>query len=1271
MRRVRIETMAKASPWRDVRAVGLTLVLALALTASACQTSTRPDTLEGLAAVTRLETLPGEPAGWRAFEAGKATEALEAFEASAGGSGDAAAWSSFGRCESAFVLGRFEVALEACVRAVELAPDASAAEAALFRIDALSSLAPRWYAGAGRAVAAIEAAAQAPGRRPSALTRYYGATLGLRVAFHDWEASEADTPFDGSAFGASAQWRVAGPTSLYQNLDAFEATEPERDATLAAEYTFAGFRRRTEQFSGQGDTIFPRLTLDGVYVAETFVTAPRDVVVDVAAYLQGSGVVMIDGEEVLRRDDREAFGPLSLRAADVHLGPGIHRIVIRFTWERNYKQAFGLVLLPANAGMHLAFSATRPEGDAGQLEEPGVAVPWVGLDTLPDTIRPMALYLAALYGIELQSESIAGLALDRLDDVAPTMHTRQLLRAMLVQGLWSHPAKTRDKQRMQALRQAIDGDPSLQLANFWLAQVFRAQELKDASSAVVATLIAERPEQLQTWVEAGQTYGWRGLPVKAEEAWRKAVAIDDTSCSAIGEVFRLQGARQHAPAPEEVPEAWLACDLFRWRYAGQVQLLRDEPATILALRQRDTHRYPDRIWPWTSLASAQLEHVSAEEALATLDHALYLHPDEPELVLPRVDVLLGLSRPEEAKAALEAALREHPNHWELMQRLALLGGRLPLADLASDGLAAIKAYERSPIRFPSSALYVLDYMARRYFEDGSSADVTHNVIKVLSKEGIDEFGEVKFPNGAIPLMVRTVKQDGTVVEPEPPSGKPAISMPSLDVGDYIEFAYLTVNGRIPTERGAVVGADFYFKMANIASAHSQFIVEVPRTWGEQFVALNDAPTATITEDGAMRRYDFLRTASGQPRPEPDSVDNAEYLPHVQMVHQYTWETARRREQNQLAGARAISWELAARTHALVDGAETDADKVRVLFDFVSMHVRNRAFTNFVTPAAHVLESGEGNPLVLFQTMLKVLGIKSSIYRIRPKVRDPNDTMVPMLSKYAFVALEVQLDGRAMWLNPVGRNAVFDYLPEWVQDCPALSLEPGAPMAAATTPVWAPELERRDVQVELALTAAGDVAGTVTETLRGDRAQGRRDLYDELASDDKIRKYLERVVNYDFSGAELLDYTLEGRTAPDAPLLLTYRFRRTGYARPQGNSLVIEDRYDMPDLTRRYARLPDRTVPMLINERSDEQVDVRLTAPGGFALDGPGGKDELAWESSFGSYQRTVGRSAGTLVMHHRLVVPVQRIRPEDYAAFSDWTGDVDRATYGRIELYIP
>ncbi len=86
---------------------------------------------------------------------------------------------------------------------------------------------------------------------------------------------------------------------------------------------------------------------------------------------------------------------------------------------------------------------------------------------------------------------------------------------------------------------------------------------------------------------------------------------------------------------------------------------------------------------------------------------------------------------------------------------------------------------------PAPRARVLDYSAVWVHADGSSRMLSHEIIRVQSAEAIRDMAEQQVGNG-LTLHFRVIKQDGSVLEPEFVSGKPTVTMPHLEVGDYIE-----------------------------------------------------------------------------------------------------------------------------------------------------------------------------------------------------------------------------------------------------------------------------------------------------------------------------------------------------------------------------------------------------------------------------------------------------------------------------------------------------
>ena len=97
----------------------------------------------------------------------------------------------------------------------------------------------------------------------------------------------------------------------------------------------------------------------------------------------------------------------------------------------------------------------------------------------------------------------------------------------------------------------------------------------------------------------------------------------------------------------------------------------------------------------------------------------------------------------------------------------------------------IADFEASGAALEGTAARVLDYSAVWVKSDGSSRMLEHEIIRVQSAEAITEMAEQPIRGGMF-LKLRVVKKDGRMLEPEVVGGKPTVTMPHLEIGDYIE-----------------------------------------------------------------------------------------------------------------------------------------------------------------------------------------------------------------------------------------------------------------------------------------------------------------------------------------------------------------------------------------------------------------------------------------------------------------------------------------------------
>jgi tetratricopeptide (TPR) repeat protein len=1260
----------------STRPGALWFLVALCLLLSACASAPEVNPLGSMAS---LSSVPTSAQPWQDYFSGRSDQARAGFaqaaEAATGKEAKAQLW--FGQAESAWLSGHYGESTDAHVKVVVADPASPLAAWSLQRLEALRFLSDHPDERISPAVEAYLKAHRDPAVQVPVANRLHGAVLASWLERRAWSRSQSLEFFDASRHGLAADWRVVGPLSPWSRLDFDRETEPERDARLADSYDVNGFSRRSTELRSAWSPVKMPQAEAGIYVLETWLTLDRPQVVDISTMAQGLALLKVDGEAIWRRDDREGYPPLRAWVQGVELSAGTHRLLLRVAHSPNYKNYFGVVVLPRHGGASMQFSAQPPQDmSAGALASRGEVRRWMGEDFSASALGQdrLRLLLAARRAAWASDEAAALDALEALEPLSSSSGALWGVWADLWSGRWSAPGDIRNRETLAALRRGLEADPGAHHLRLWLARLMRQQKRKDDALAQLQIPLREIPEEKEVWEDAADYYRWRGFYDEEEQALSMAAKLDPSNCEVASSLYDAWRRRDYTPS--EVAAPWLECTSIQQRLARDKEVLQGDAEAYLFHMKRATLLYPESPGTWRTLARGLRQFEGAGAALEVVNQGIALHPEDSLLALLKADLLLEEGKPKEAQAAVQALLKEDASAGAAHRLLALMEGHLPLSELMINGKEAIAEYERREHErrgesLGSSSFYALDYMAQRFFEDGSQISLVHLVVGVLSKDGINEHGEVSFPRGAVPLMAHTVKRDGRVIEPRRQQGKSTLSMEGLEPGDYVEYAYLTMNRQRQHARGAVQGGGFFFRMTDIASARSEYVLELPKGWEPQIIEHNGAPKPEVSAQGDWTRYRFLTRHSTEARPEPYAVQKEEYLPYVQFLHEYGWEEAHRYMQERLASAQALSASLRRRSQQVVRGAAATnpRQKAEALFDFVNKHVRKPSFRDFSTDASHVEMSGQGNPVVLLQALLKAQGISSQVVVLRPRSQEPEDTAWPDFSKYSFTCLRAQVGQQVMWLNPAGRYTPFGRLPWSVQGVPGIVLEPGASLEPVQSPTFEDQTLRH-VNFDMRLDKDGDLSGTIVETLEGYNAKARREYYEELGGEDKIRQFVEKNLNYDISGAELLGWKIINREDVDAPLRLEMSFVRASYARQgEGGKLIIEDRYDMPDLGRRYGRLPRREQAILTRHHNHEVV-WKLQAPEGRQIK-ISGQEQVAYESDFGYYHLDATSQGRVLTMNQRLYLPLQRVPVEDYQPFSDWADDTSRGTYMRIEVSQP
>ena len=1147
--------------------------------------------------------------------------------------------------------GHPEAALDAALRLVRSAPKHPLATVAARQIQEMAGLAGSLDA---RILAEVpQALAAGADGETAVLLR----SALAQLQFLDNRPELAETR---AAAGMPSEGTLLGPLSPLHLLGFAERTEPERSGTIA-ESTSGPFgpvtprvlampmgRISLESEGGTGD----------VYVLAVDIEVPKAALYVVRVTSPATHRVLLDGTLLYERRTYERPGS-TVAGKAVPLEPGKHRLIA--------------VLLKEDRSGTLAFTVSRADGQPSAVRlwaARGPAARWDGTKVeeapgfYPDAAsleralekeagRSLATFLAAR---DAQTRDVDGARrlLGALGSLPPAS-AWNVLSADLALRDRSLPTKVGQGRATRDLEVAVERDP--RNAGALLSRGFLAvndQRVDQAVALAAKARAAHTPVGTQVLGLESRIAMAQGVDAQADSLARQSLEQIPGLCEALQLRYDIARRRDAVATTDGLLDAMATCPgeqlrrVNHWKLRGRLDRAL---ADLRALRARQ----PGEV----SLAIAEADLLIAlhrtDEAATLLRGFTALRPRDPSL-WKRLGDTLALGKHEaEALAARERALTLDGSDLSLRRMVERSRtGKEILAGFAIDGRAALKAFDQRGANVEGSSVLVVDAAATQAFADGSMVDRIHTVEKVLDQSAIARVAEVQVPQGAQVLALRTLKADGTVLEPES-LDKDSVSLPGVGVGDAVDSEYLLAH---PSRRAASPGwtaGAFYFQVAGVADDWATYAVTAPRGSAMSVDAHNMRAPPVKTEGD----QDVLRMeVRGAPAlvPEPNSPPSGtEQLPFLVVGSGDTGPDGLLTATGDALAARAQrTFEVEAFAHAAAAG-KSGIDAVRAIHAAVMERIPGRDSGLGLTAAA-TLAQDRGSRLWLLKAALEAEGFPARLAMVRTFGADPNPYRFPNEALFPYACLRVDVPGHdPVWLDTVIRFGPFNALPEQAGNSEAYLLpEPGRPLVALKTPKQQPE-GGREVTLDLALAADGTLSGDVLEVYRGFEAAQLAETLEGVSKEQRDQALQQALSRY-FGGAQLSNLRLDVKRAVGAPVSLRYHFVAPRFAR------VEEDRMTLGPLTypasigRRYVTLGSRRSPLFIDSTEQNVSHVSLRLPPGWHIDDPLKGAKL--ESPFGLYARD---EQGTEVfrVEERYRLDMARIPARQYEAFAGFAGQVD------------
>lgn len=994
--------------------------------------------------------------------------------------------------------------------------------------------------------------------------------------------------------------------------------------------------------------------------------------------------VWLDGRLVYRTDRQDRF--VETRALiELPVQPGVHRIEVAVavpeerTWvlvralEGDGRAARVLAEAPARPA---SFAAGKPAAEKVVRRRS----PWLEPETpVGDLVyEPLRLMLAVDHSLAEGDSDHAELLVARMRRYAQFPHGHWM-RARFERADPSRGTTVSGAREQAAIGAALELDPALSDARLRLYELM----LGRGDDAEVIAALAALPKGQLRGVSADllryRAHRSRGNEHLAEEALARMAARNPDSCRVLMTRRGVARERDDVKSEDAIASGLEQCSGSLSLRAGLAET-RGRYEEAEAVWREALERVPDELRALEGLARVAMVQGKTDEAERWLSAVLELNPLRVGAHIGLADLAAHEGDLERARAQVSQALEKIPFSHGLREAAESLGVPDELLHWRVDGLEALREYRASGIDYEGvPEVLVLDRAAARVYDDGGIRHIVHLVVHLLSKEALDRYGEMQIPGGAKLLTLRTIKPDGTMLEPELIPGKDGLSLRHLEVGDIVEYEFSAEQGPNGPLPGHVDISSFRFQSQDVPYHRSELLVIHPPGLEIREDRRKDPPVARVetVEVGGETLVTRLWRADRMPRlgVEPGHRSLLDEIPSVRVYTDLDVDAWLANLARNIRGAQRSNPQLRQLARRLTRGKPTDRAKLEALWGWVVENIADGG--DLSTPATATLASRSGNRLMLLRTLLREAGIRNELWLARdafgPKKLDGGH---PMIESYEAAMLAVPLAHQDDPLMVLTASNVMPlgYLTPGYAGSEALRVHLDAtdgPAGRVELPAPPPHLtdERRyHLSLKLDADGAGSVHGKLS--LRGMEAVAWRQALREIDR-DRIEEVFQQAELGWLRGATLSTLEVRNEKAIEKPLLLEFTASADAMGVSQDGALVLPSSPMPLNLGARWTTLPRRTTGMVIPYAPVQHAEVEIVVDGATLTEVP--SDETI-RSPFGRYERRVvsgGRGKDRIVLRYRSTLRPGVVEADAYEAMAGFAREVEAAEHALVKAESP
>jgi tetratricopeptide (TPR) repeat protein/transglutaminase-like putative cysteine protease len=889
-------------------------------------------------------------------------------------------------------------------------------------------------------------------------------------------------------------------------------------------------------------------------------------------------------------------------------------------------------------------------------------------------------------------------ALELADGEGPV--DRAILQLLLAESFRQeidHAAEREENPRREALEEVIRLAPDFDRARFELAEyaLDRFQNRTRASELLLPALEREVPApaalELARRIEGARlgralSLRWqRALEARLEEELLLPVRTRRL------EELRSKGLLEEANALLDQGLRLSPMDPSLLRLRRERALREGDLETARGILLKQVAARPQSVGTWRRLAAFERSVDRTEAALAAIDRALLVAPQDEGLHEERGHLLRQLGLDAEALESWGEALALDPNQPKLRSLVEYLETSAP----GIDGEFRIEVAERIAAALEESPedkepyRILLDNRVSDVQKDGTAIRYVQRVLQVLTDAGIRQLDFQVVPYAQGEQWVRVLKarvhhRDGGFAdarirnrEPQKREGeypvwsRAFVDLPPLRVGDVVEIEYLKEDLR-QSFFGDYFGEEILFG-GFLPRERTVYTVRFPEDRDLHHLTHDlDAPETTRLDGRTTWRWDTPGIAKIEPEPAGPPIE--ELVPRVEISTYETWDEFARWYHYLIRKQFESSPEIREKVGELVAGATSDLEKVRVIYEFVANEVRYIAWEfgvhGFLPYNANTIFTRRfgdcKDKATLICTMLDEVGIEAWPVLINgTRQRPKEDLSLPLVSHFNHcIAYVPGVDG-GLFIDGTAEDHGVRQLPEMDRGAEIVVVRDDG--AERHRIPWNSPDELAVVESStVSIRDDGSAAIEQRSTFTGGYGTMVRDSFEV---ESKRAEMIERMLSGRFPGLEVREVRtsdLDDLTT-DPTIELTLEVPR--YA-DLGRGAVelppIRDILETLDGVGNSASEPTREQDLLVGNPRGGSLRIEITLPEGYRVASLPEPISLAEDEIRCDFRFSWEEGRIVVEREYRIVTP--RVTPEAYERFKQVVDTVETKLEERIVL---